>query len=202
MRRPPRRSATTSSSMRHAVDAEGALVRVAVGGRTWGAAVGQQETQGGLSQWLQRSDRISMCSVGNVPVTSVAIQSRLNPSGTWFSVLHATTQSMQPTPRTVSMTMPNLATGHLRRFDGDEVHVHAGAAHERIGRIPRHQLRVARPLLEGVLQPLGGVSEAVHHVHAVGANALRGFHANPVAEYVVLIPEAPVIAGLHLHAPP
>ncbi len=33
---------------------------------TWLAPVGQHETHGGLSQWLHRSDRISMCSVGYV----------------------------------------------------------------------------------------------------------------------------------------
>ncbi len=33
------------------------------GSATWLAPVGQQETQGGLSQWLQRSERISIESV-------------------------------------------------------------------------------------------------------------------------------------------
>src|SRR5512143_3099975 len=89
---------------------------------TWLAPVGQHDTHGGSSQWLQRSERISIWSVGNVPFTSYAIQSRLKPSGTPFSVLQATTQSMQPTQRTVSMTMPNLAMRHLR-LDRDEVDV-------------------------------------------------------------------------------
>jgi hypothetical protein len=75
-------------------------------GSTWLAPVGQQVTHGGASQWLQRSDRISWRTVGNVPRVSYAIQSRLKPSGTSFSVLHATTQSMQPTQRRVSITMP------------------------------------------------------------------------------------------------
>ena len=39
----------------------------------------------------------------------VAIQSRLYPSGTSFSVLQATTQSMQPTHLRVSITMPKRA---------------------------------------------------------------------------------------------
>ena len=43
---------------------------------TWLAPVGQQLTQGGLSQWLQRSERISIVSFGKVPRTSVVIQSR------------------------------------------------------------------------------------------------------------------------------
>src|SRR5512143_1840746 len=103
---------------------------------TWLAPVGQHETHGGSSQWLQRSDRISMCSVGNVPVTSYAIQSRLKPSGTPFSVLQATTQSMQPTHRTVSMAMPNLAMADLR-LDGHEVDVHSRAAHQRVDHIAR-----------------------------------------------------------------
>lgn len=47
--------------------------------------------------------------VGNFPLTSVVIQSRQKPSGTSFSVLHATTQSMQPTQRVVSITMPKRA---------------------------------------------------------------------------------------------
>src|SRR3990170_2665722 len=76
---------------------------------TWLAPVGQQYTHGGFSHWLHRSLRISMWSEGYLPVTSCVIQSRLNPSGTLFSVLHATTQSMQPTHLTVSMTIPNRA---------------------------------------------------------------------------------------------
>ena len=43
---------------------------------TWLAPVGQQDTQGGLSQWLQRSERISIERCGNSPRTSVVIQSR------------------------------------------------------------------------------------------------------------------------------
>jgi len=90
----------------HAVQAEGALVDVALrvhvarvvgqaamqalqpmhllavtctvwpSASTWLAPVGQQLTHGGLSQWLQRSLRISMLSCGKVPRTSVVIQSR------------------------------------------------------------------------------------------------------------------------------
>src|SRR6266511_2462015 len=73
---------------------------------TWEAPVGQHDTHGGLSQWLQRSERISSESAGNSPRTSVVIQSRQKPSGTSFSVLQATTQSMQPTHLRVSMTIP------------------------------------------------------------------------------------------------
>ncbi len=73
---------------------------------TWLAPVGQQVTQGGFSQWLQRSERISIVRSGNVPRTSVVIQSRLKPTGTLFSVSQATTQSMQPTHLRVSMTIP------------------------------------------------------------------------------------------------
>ena len=46
------------------------------GGSTWLAPVGQQDTHGGLSQWLQRSERISIARCGNSPRTSVVIQSR------------------------------------------------------------------------------------------------------------------------------
>jgi hypothetical protein len=75
-------------------------------GSTWLAPVGQQATHGGLSQWLQRSLRISSASFGNSPRTSVAIQSRQYPTGTSFSDWHATTQSVQPTHSRVSMTIP------------------------------------------------------------------------------------------------
>ena len=78
-------------------------------GSTWLAPVGQHDTHGGLSQWLQRSVRISSERAGNAPRTAVVIQSRLKPSGTSFSVLQATTQSMQPTHLRVSMTMPKRA---------------------------------------------------------------------------------------------
>jgi hypothetical protein len=86
--------------------ASGAICTVWPKASTWLAPVGQQRTHGGLSQWLQRSDRISIWSVGDVPTVSVVIQSRLNPSGTWFSVLQATTQSMHPTHVRVSIAMP------------------------------------------------------------------------------------------------
>jgi hypothetical protein len=72
----------------------------------WLAPHGQQGTHGGSSQWLQRSLRISMWSDGEMPAVSYTIQSRLYPSGTPFSVLHATTQSMQPTHFAVSITIP------------------------------------------------------------------------------------------------
>src|SRR5512136_3173997 len=75
-------------------------------GSTWEAPVGQHATHGGLSQWLHRSDRISIARLGNAPRTSVVIQSRQWPSGTSFSVLHTTTQSMHPTHLRVSITMP------------------------------------------------------------------------------------------------
>jgi hypothetical protein len=78
-------------------------------GSTWLAPVGQHCTHGGLSQWLQRSERISIVSVGKVPRTSVVIQSRQKPVGTLFSVWQATTQSMQPTHLAVSITMPKRA---------------------------------------------------------------------------------------------
>src|SRR5512137_3156702 len=78
-------------------------------GSTWLAPVGQHCTHGGLSQWLQRSERISIASVGNVPRTSVVIQSRQKPAGTLFSVWQATTQSMQPTHLAVSITIPKRA---------------------------------------------------------------------------------------------
>jgi hypothetical protein len=73
---------------------------------TWLAPVGQHVTQGALSQWLQRSERISIFRFGYVPDTSVVIQSRQKPCGTSFSVAQATTQSMQPTQRVVSITIP------------------------------------------------------------------------------------------------
>ena len=78
-------------------------------GSTWLAPVGQHCTHGGLSQWLQRSERISIVSVGKVPRTSVVIQSRQKPVGTSFSVWQATTQSMQPTHLAVSITIPKRA---------------------------------------------------------------------------------------------
>ncbi len=62
-----------------------------------------------MSQWLQRSERISIVSVGKVPRTSVVIQSRQKPVGTSFSVWQATTQSMQPTHLAVSITIPKRA---------------------------------------------------------------------------------------------
>ena len=77
---------------------------------TWLAPVGQQCTQGGWSQWLQRSLRISRRVSGNAPAASVTIQSRHSPSGTSFSVWQATTQSMHPTQRTVSMAIAKRAT--------------------------------------------------------------------------------------------
>ena len=46
------------------------------------------------------------------PTVSYAIQSRLKPSGTRFSVLQATTQSMQPTQRRVSIAMPYRAIAY------------------------------------------------------------------------------------------
>ena len=63
-----------------------------------------------MSQWLQRSERISSDRCGNSPRTSVVIQSRQKPSGTSFSVWQATTQSMQPTHLRVSMTIPKRDT--------------------------------------------------------------------------------------------
>ena len=63
-----------------------------------------------MSQWLQRSERISSDRCGNTPRTSVAIQSRQKPSGTSFSVWQATTQSMQPTHLRVSMTIAKRDT--------------------------------------------------------------------------------------------
>ena len=83
---------------------------------------------------------------GTCRASRSVIQSRLNPSGTWFSVLQATTQSMQPTQRRVSMTMPKRAIVRPPRSMGDEVDVHAGAAHQRVGRVARDELRVARAL--------------------------------------------------------
>jgi hypothetical protein len=78
-------------------------------GSTWLAPVGQHCTHGGLSQWLQRSERISILTAGKVPRTAVVIQSRQKPRGTSFSVWHATTQSMQPTHLAVSITIPRRA---------------------------------------------------------------------------------------------
>ena len=76
---------------------------------TWLAPVGQQLTHGGRSQWLQRSEVIVSRRSGIVPSSRWLIQSRQKPSGTSFSVLQATTQSMQPTHWRVSMTIPKRA---------------------------------------------------------------------------------------------
>ena len=76
---------------------------------TWLAPVGQQVTHGGRSQWLQRSEVMVRCRSGIAPSSRWLIQSRQWPSGTSFSVLHATTQSMQPTHCRVSITMPRRA---------------------------------------------------------------------------------------------
>lgn len=119
--------------------------------------MGQQATQGGRSQWLQRSVRISIVRVGNLPFTSVVIQSRLKPSGTWFSVLQAITQSMQPTQRRVSITMPKRAISDPlsgRRLEGDEVDVHRRATHQRVDRVAVMSCASEAPLPRARFSPL------------------------------------------------
>src|SRR5512139_2425073 len=106
---------------------------------TWLAPVGQQVTQGGLSQWLQRSERISSERLGNSPRVSVTIQSRQCPWGTSFSVWQATTQSMHPTHFRVSMTIPKRGMSRLLH-ESDEVPVDARPAHKRVDLVARVEL--------------------------------------------------------------
>src|SRR6266545_3011166 len=99
------------------------------------------------------------------------------PSGTPFSTLHATTQSMQPTHLRVSMTMAKRDMGLLLRLEGHEVDVHAGPTHERVDLVAGDELRIAGTPAERAAQHLRGVAEAVHHVDAVGADRLGRAHA-------------------------
>src|SRR5574340_792858 len=153
---------------------------------TWLAPVGQQATQGGRSQWLQRSLRILRSRVGKLPESCWVTQSRCMSSGVWFSVLQATTQSWQPTHRRVSITIPSRAMASglpLERHEGD---VHARAAHQRIGDVPRDETGVARSAAEGPAQHLRSVAEPVDHVDTVAANGLGGADLDRVADGAVL----------------
>src|SRR5512147_2911041 len=174
----------------------------APGFATWLAPVGQQETHGGRSQWLHRSLLISRRGDGNSPRVSYVIQSRQKPSGTSFSVLHATTQSMHPTHLRVSMAIPyreplgcSPAIGLRLRLDRYEVHVHAGAAHQRVDLVARDELRIARALAERTLQRPRRVPEAVHHKNAVGPDPFGGPDAPALADHAVLVRQPHVVAG-------
>ena len=82
------------------------ICTVLPGSATWLAWVGHTATQGGLSQWLQRSEKKVSFRSGKRPSSCARTRSRRCPGGTLFSTLQATTQSSQPMHCRVSITIP------------------------------------------------------------------------------------------------
>src|SRR6185503_19341975 len=71
------------------------------------AFVGQIVTQCAAVHWLQRSTAKERFTVGNSPASVYLTQVRKLPTGTWFSLLHATVQAWHPMHREWSMTKPS-----------------------------------------------------------------------------------------------
>ena len=71
------------------------------------APVGQIVTHGAAVHWLQRRTANERLTAGNSPSSVYLTQVRKLPTGTWFSLLHATVQAWQPMHREWSMTKPS-----------------------------------------------------------------------------------------------
>src|SRR5512145_2417660 len=177
-----------------------AVTRTTPPSATWDAPVGHAPTHGVSPHWLHRSERICIERWGKVPHTSCTTQSRNPPSGSAFSVLQAITQALQPTQRRVSTAMPYrlvaMSGGLPRPLDADEVHVHAGAAHDGVDLVPAGQLGVRRAAAVGVALAARPLAPAVDEVDAVPADALGELDLHRRRADPVLVHEDDALAVL------
>ncbi len=72
------------------------------------AVTGQIVDAGRLLAMVAARDLKYAAGVGKHPFSTYFTQVRFTPSGTWFSVLHATVQAWQPMHLRLSMTNPYL----------------------------------------------------------------------------------------------
>src|SRR5262245_16589085 len=86
-------------------------------GRFESAPVGQIVTHGAAVHWLQRRTAKERLTAGNSPASVYLTQVRKLPTGTWFSLLHATVQAWQPMHFEWSMTKPSCTQGASGRAD-------------------------------------------------------------------------------------